>query len=173
MGTQSNGQRIRAIDLVLAARRAWVQDDLGFRRLFEFLDETGPAKAPRQEAAAELALRSLTRFKRDFRILAGCSWGEFRKEWRLLDAWRLLAVPFVLPKDARIAVGWRSPFHFCQEFLSRFGVAPGRVPKSSSPVPPPSKPRLRKRLRQGRRTNRGGFLTVRGDLWTKRGERTG
>jgi AraC-like DNA-binding protein len=138
---RTNGQRIRAMEVVPVGRRAWMRDDLGFRRLFEYLDEHGPARAPRQERAAELALRSLTRFKRDFQVLSGRSWGEFRREWRLLEAWRLLTVPFVHPKDARLAVGCRSPFHFRHEFRSRFGLEPGQVPRSGRPGRPPSRPR--------------------------------
>ena len=143
---QANGQRIRAIDLVPAKRRVYVQDDAGFRRLFETLGEGGPAKAPRQEAAAEFAARSVTRFKRDFPILAGCSWPAFRREWRLLESWRLLAEPFVAPKDARLAVGIRSRGHFNEGFHRRFGIFPSEVPEAATP-PPPGRRRVRKTRR--------------------------
>jgi len=140
VGIQGNGHRVRPLELIPEAQRVWVEDDPGFRRLFEVLDEWGPARAPRQEVAAECAMRSLTRFKRDFRILASSSWGAYRREWRLVEARRLLTVPFISAKDARLAVGWRSPYHFALEFERRFGVPPGKLREYSTPATPRPEP---------------------------------
>jgi AraC-like DNA-binding protein len=130
-----NGTPIRAMDLVPDDQRAWVEADPGFRRLFEEL-ESGPGSVLREVAAAELAMRSVSAFKRQFPLVAGRPWGRFVCEWRLLEAWRLLQNPLATPRDARTAVGLKASGRFAASFRRRFGVNPHEVRGAGSSAPP-------------------------------------
>ena len=119
--------RVRAIDLVPKARRAWIEEDAGFRRLFEVLESSGPAKLIPLRDASEIAMRSQATFKRDFPAVTKLPWSRFHREWRLLEAKRMLESPLVAPQQARSGVGLRSSGKFSAAFRRRFGMTPRQV----------------------------------------------
>ncbi len=79
------------------------------------------------ETFARLAGRSLASFKRDFMKVFKTSPGQWLKQKRLEEAYRLIRYKGVKPSEAYLDVGFENLSHFSYVFKQTFGVNPSAV----------------------------------------------
>ena len=128
-GMRCGRDGVHARSLLTEAQRQFVDDDDGFRALFESLG-TRPGSAPDLRRAAAAASRGRSTFNRDFHLLARRSWHEFVTEWRMETAAAMLRSPFSRVKEVMRAVGYRSRGSFSNAFLKHHGMRPGAFRRS-------------------------------------------
>ncbi len=111
----------------------------GLSALFEALAETGPARVPVRWRAAVLAGLSESTFKRHFPRVAGRSWRDFIRLWRVSCARRLLRNPYNTEKQVARACGYSSTSCLTRAVRAECGVAPGAL-RGNEPSGLPTRP---------------------------------
>lgn len=125
-GTMARTQR-RWIDprrLLRVTTRRHLEADAGLVALFEHLDRHGPAGAPGERRAAEIARCSRATLKRRFPCLEAGTFARFVKRWRLRCARRDLRNRLLSVKEVARRCGLPNQSAFSRDFHAEFGVTP-------------------------------------------------
>ncbi|MEM7736066.1 MAG: AraC family transcriptional regulator [Deinococcota bacterium] len=80
----------------------------------------------RVEAMAETANMSISTFHRRFKEITSLSPLQYQKQYRLIEARRLMLAKHADATSAAYQVGYESPSQFSREYARMFGAPPGR-----------------------------------------------
>ena len=106
--------------------RSDLENDGGFRDLFDSLIRSGPRGVPERRRVASMAGRSESTFRRHFPAVAGMAWRSFLTAWRVQCGRVMMRRPLAFVKETARACGFRSAQGFSRAYRARFGEPPRR-----------------------------------------------